>query len=202
MNPQQFRLRNQIDPALAAGLLAAAAHPKALQQAINAGERAQAQQTMLALLQANVLHRTKSIISPPIEVPEEDVAFVETPGISEEKLLVSLPEPLAAITDDLPLQAPENMASQPIDLYNIPATIGGTTDIISYNEESVLVSTAPEVQPATSWRLLWLLLLVISITVGVVIWGGWLAALIWVGLVGIGMGLTLAIRPKHRQPLL
>ena len=71
MDPRQFRIRSQPD----AALLAAATRPKALEQAISAGERMQAQALVVALLQAQAMHRTKTIV--PLDQPTDAEATDE-----------------------------------------------------------------------------------------------------------------------------
>ena len=207
MNPQQFRLRSQIDPALAVGLLAATARPKVLQQAITAGERAQAQQLMVNLLRANVLHRTKSILPPPVEAPEEEEIVAEDVCI-EDTLLLAPPEPelLVISIGDSVVETPEHTADQLAGQDSTPIVLEPVTERpILVAEEDInanapIVFTASEAAPAVSWWVLGLLMLAIGIGVGLGVWVGWQVALAWAGLAGVGTGLYAAARFRRRPP--
>ena len=209
MDPSQFRIRSQPD----AALLAAVGRPKALEQAISASERVQAHALAVALLQAQAMHRTKTIV--PLDQPTGAEATDEVmagPASAPEDSLTSLAINLPAEANELPASYTEEIlpkevseASQEIIAASwlISTELPDPEEIVATTASKPVSPAAPVVElpaPVRRWWLLGLLALVaggIAAVLNMV--ASWQVMLVWLG-AAVGAGLYLLARPRRKLP--
>jgi len=209
MDPRQFRIHSQPD----AALLAAAARPKVLEQAISAGERMQAQALVVALLQAQAMHRAKTIVpldqSTDAEATDEVMAspasaLEDQPTSSTVELPIELP---TDYTQEILL---EEVAEESQKLGALPEPYpplaelpgqGNTPGITDLTQVSPLALTAELPAPAAPARKWWLVgllvLLALSIAAILGVLVSWQVALAWLGVTAAG-GLYLLARTRQK----